>query len=251
MISATGTLAEVNPIRYRGYYYDNETGLYYLQSRYYDPMIGRFVNADGYASTGQSILGYDMYVYCGNNPISNLDSDGYRYVAAHRLEDETSEERSISCQHQNRISRPSPEESALMRLENSGVTTYNNVPVIRVPIKGNVGFSAGVIFLGEGVKNNPDGIETLMHEYGHAVHLSQIGWESYYSFVLCPSLINYWKGVEYSDYYSQPWEYIADVLGNVARTDNGQPYVYDPNARQAAYEYWQFTIEYDGISSIY
>ena len=76
VISATGTLAEVNPIRYRGYYYDNETGLYYLQSRYYDPAIGRFVNADAYASTGQGLLGSNMFAYCGNNPINQDDPTG-------------------------------------------------------------------------------------------------------------------------------------------------------------------------------
>ena len=76
VISATGTLAEVNPIRYRGYYYDNETGLYYLQSRYYDPAIGRFINADCYASTGQGLVGYNMFAYCNNNPVSQLDPDG-------------------------------------------------------------------------------------------------------------------------------------------------------------------------------
>ena len=48
VISATGTMASVNPFRYRGYYYDTETGFYYLQSRYYDPEIGRFINADVY-----------------------------------------------------------------------------------------------------------------------------------------------------------------------------------------------------------
>ena len=76
VISATGTLAEVNPIRYRGYYYDNETGLYYLQSRYYDPAIGRFINADVFASTGQGIIGTNMFAYCGNNPSNRTDSSG-------------------------------------------------------------------------------------------------------------------------------------------------------------------------------
>ena len=42
----------LNPLRYRGYVYDDETGLYYLQSRYYDPVTGRFLNADVYADTG-------------------------------------------------------------------------------------------------------------------------------------------------------------------------------------------------------
>ena len=76
VISATGTLAGVNPLRYRGYVYDWETGFYYLQSRYYDPAIGRFINADSYASTGQDIIGYNMFAYCGNDPIFRIDYDG-------------------------------------------------------------------------------------------------------------------------------------------------------------------------------
>ncbi|MBR3475194.1 MAG: DNRLRE domain-containing protein, partial [Oscillospiraceae bacterium] len=74
--SATGTMASVNPIRYRGYYYDAETGLYYLHSRYYDPEIGRFINADAFASTGQGILGVNMFAYCGNEPVDGTDPDG-------------------------------------------------------------------------------------------------------------------------------------------------------------------------------
>ena len=77
IISATGAMAEINPLRYRGYYYDSETGFYYLQSRYYDPEICRFINADSYTSTGVGYLGYNMFAYCNNNPISNSDSDGY------------------------------------------------------------------------------------------------------------------------------------------------------------------------------
>jgi len=76
VISATGTLAEVNPIRYRGYYYDNETGLYYLQSRYYDPAIGRFISADKYVSTGNGFTGYNMYAYCNNNTPKFADTEG-------------------------------------------------------------------------------------------------------------------------------------------------------------------------------
>ena len=78
--AVTGTLADTigqkNPIRYRGYYYDTETGFYYLRSRYYDPEIGRFINADGYVSTGQGITGYNMFAYCGNNPINRTDPSG-------------------------------------------------------------------------------------------------------------------------------------------------------------------------------
>jgi len=88
VISATGTVAEANPLRYRGYYYDAETEFYYLQSRYYDPVICRFINADGYASTGQGFHGYNMFAYCLNCPANCRDTTGfavtgtYTYVAS-------------------------------------------------------------------------------------------------------------------------------------------------------------------------
>ena len=68
-----------NPFRYRGYYYDYDTGLYYLQSRYYNPTTGRFINADGYVSTGTGLLGYNMYAYCNNNPVMNVDYTGHSW----------------------------------------------------------------------------------------------------------------------------------------------------------------------------
>ena len=70
------TLGAQNPLRYRGYVYDTETGLYYLQSRYYNPAWGRFINADAYASTGQGIIGNNMFAYCGNNPVIRHDPTG-------------------------------------------------------------------------------------------------------------------------------------------------------------------------------
>ena len=57
-------LANLNPLRYRGYYYDSETGLYYVSSRYYDPEIGRFINADSQPNQKDSILGFNMFAYC-------------------------------------------------------------------------------------------------------------------------------------------------------------------------------------------
>ena len=69
-------IAHVNPIRYRGYYYDNETGFYYLQSRYYDPVVCRFINADEYSDTDDGLLGFNMFAYCMNNPINRSDPNG-------------------------------------------------------------------------------------------------------------------------------------------------------------------------------
>ena len=76
VVSAEGDLAEVNPLRYRGYYYDSETGFYYLQSRYYDPENHRFINADSFASTGQGIVGTNMFAYVNSDPVNCIDADG-------------------------------------------------------------------------------------------------------------------------------------------------------------------------------
>lgn len=75
-------LGVINPFRYRSYYYDEETKLYYLNTRYYNPEIGRFINADIYISTGQGFAGNNMYQYCANNPITNYDKYGTFILAA-------------------------------------------------------------------------------------------------------------------------------------------------------------------------
>ena len=73
-----GTAAnEVNPFRYRGYYYNSEIGLYYLQSRYYNPEWGRFLNADVYVNANGDLMGYNMYAYCSNNPVMGYDPTGH------------------------------------------------------------------------------------------------------------------------------------------------------------------------------
>ena len=71
------TAAKYNPFRYRGYYYDAETGLYYVSSRYYDPEVGRWINADNQiAGVGGEVLGYNMFAYCMNNPVNMSDPSG-------------------------------------------------------------------------------------------------------------------------------------------------------------------------------
>ena len=70
-------LATLNPLRYRGYFYDDETGFYLTGTRYYDPEIGRFINADGEISdVGGNILGYNLFAYCFNNPVNMDDPTG-------------------------------------------------------------------------------------------------------------------------------------------------------------------------------
>lgn len=76
--SSNRSIATVNPYRYRGYYFDSETGLYYLQSRYYDPNVGRFINAD--SPEYISIQGGNLFDYCGNCPTKNADYFGFCYT---------------------------------------------------------------------------------------------------------------------------------------------------------------------------
>lgn len=73
--SKAGTIGKTNPFRYRGYYYDEETGMYYLKNRYYDPEIRRFISADSYISGFNSTM-CNVFCYCGNNPVSNSDPEG-------------------------------------------------------------------------------------------------------------------------------------------------------------------------------
>ena len=77
VLTSEGSLASANPIRYRGYYFDTETSLYYLQSRYYDPAVGRFINADGCVTTNFSgLLSANVFAYCENTPANAVDSQG-------------------------------------------------------------------------------------------------------------------------------------------------------------------------------
>ena len=71
-------IVQINPFRYRGYYFDSESGFYYLNSRYYDPQIKRFINADGigYLGAGDELQSYNLYSYCENNPVMGYDPMG-------------------------------------------------------------------------------------------------------------------------------------------------------------------------------
>jgi len=72
-------IANINPFRYRGYYYDTETGFYYLQTRYYDPVVGRFINRDTseiLTATPTSLTDKNLFAYCDNNPIMRIDQGG-------------------------------------------------------------------------------------------------------------------------------------------------------------------------------
>ena len=84
MLNATGEeitdpthIGVLNPFRYRSYYFDTETGLYFLKTRYYDPEIGRFISIDDISYLDPEIInGLNLYAYCGNNPVMGYDPNG-------------------------------------------------------------------------------------------------------------------------------------------------------------------------------
>ena len=235
-VSRTGTMANtlgtLNPLRYRGYVYDQETGLYYLQSRYYKPNMGRFLNADAFAATGQGLLGNNMFAYCGNNPVLNRDTQGTRHE--------------ISAGAGGCFTNPGPTVSlgqiikqnikntvkdtvidtvinddpsvTLDSLDQDGVGFYKGTPVINTPGMGDASFSFGVIFMGGDVIKDND-TTLLKHEYGHIVQLSKLGIPGYTKYVVIPSVVCFWasQGCRFleDNYFNLPWEHKANRYGGV------------------------------------
>ncbi len=221
-------IAELNPFRYRGYYYDEETGLYYLQSRYYDPEIGRFMTIDSinYADP-ETINGLNLYAYCGNNPVNNIDPEGHLFLASLLLvgaaillftpiggavvqtvvsvasyggaavasiwdEDIRNEMNAI---HWNPFNG---DESAVMG--SNKVSFYKGVPVFSVNNKGG-SMSLGAIWF-----DKSQGAEVLKHERGHNTQLMSMGLGNYILQIGIPSLC---KNDD-----NTPWELSASILGD-------------------------------------
>ena len=79
--SAQSEIGRINPFRYRGYYYDEETNLYYLLTRYYDPTIGQFISPDGFDYLNpETVGGINLFTYCGFDPVNNVDPTGNSFI---------------------------------------------------------------------------------------------------------------------------------------------------------------------------
>jgi len=84
-IAQENHIAHINPFRYRSYYYDQETRLYYLNSRYYNPEWKRFINADGIIGANKDYVGYNLYAYVSNNPIKFIDPTGTILLSFYKI----------------------------------------------------------------------------------------------------------------------------------------------------------------------
>ena len=245
------TTAINNPYTYRGYYYDKDLGLYYLQSRYYDANICRFINPDKFVSTGQGLTGCNMFAYCGNNPVNRVDPTGelswlivaalllftplggaalqvttsivsYAGMATAAVFDETvrNDMEAINWNPFN------TNESTT--LNSSKVSFYKGIPVFRTNLERSGSF--GAIFLRRNYKDTNDvshkltDPDELKHESGHNAQLTMMGLANYGLGIGIPSLFAFgpWSAQGGDNYYRAPWEITADKLGGVSRSVHTQ-----------------------------
>ncbi len=232
-------LADKNPYRYRGYRYDEETGWYYLNSRYYNPEIGRFINADGLIGQTGEILSHNMYAYCQNNPVMMVDPNGdfpflsglithaatliSGYVGSAIVSIWDKEVRA----DMNAIGWNPFNSNEDKVLNSKKVSFYKGSFVIRhsIPDATSCGIG-GMIILNS---TETDTI-TVKHEWGHNMQELILGERLYLTAVAAPSIYynktgdytNYSNSVADRMYYSKIWERTADWLGGVDRGN------YDP-----------------------
>lgn len=210
------TLGVDNPFRYRGYYYDAESGLYYLQTRYYDPATGRFINADGQISgVGGDIRGYNLFAYCFNNPINMIDPSGnwaqFIEPAAEWMNDNVFQPviNVVSGIAEDIKNFDINNQSEEKTLESHYFSAYKGVPVVR--IGGNRSGSFGMIFLTQETNSRSNPEDVLRHEYGHTKQLQLLDIMKYAIDIGIPSALDLGDG----DYYNKPWEITADIYGGV------------------------------------
>ena len=236
-------MGHLNPIRYRGYYYDTETELYYLRSRYYDPETGRFISQDDVNYLAPTHLsGLNLHAYCNDNPVSNIDPNGHSVlgflalvllsgviihaatlVTSYAIAAVASIWDPVIRKDMNNIHwNPfNTSEEATLKMEK--VSFYKGSAVWGFKTKKFSSFAfGGMIFFKESDRKRSDAVTTLNHEWGHNMQELIFGEALYITNVAIPSAIYcaydaYVGGAPY-DYYSMPWERVADWLGGVNRS---------------------------------
>ena len=213
--------------------------------------MGRFLNADAFASTGQGLLGNNMFAYCGNNPVNCSDPSGY-YIRA-GFSTNAMIEGYATPTHPSADAKCSPTVVLLKKTINVIVTTinvlfnddeqavidassfafYKGVPIVKIKALDNCAFSFGMIFMCD----EKTSVTHIRHEYGHVLQLLDLGLEGYVSLVAIPSIIGFAADelgvLPEGMYYNLPWEYVADMYGQAGRG-------HSPAAAPIAEAYWNF-----------
>jgi len=237
--SLSTTIGVYNSFRYRSYKFDSEINMYYLNSRYYNPEIGRFISSDATLGEFTSIRTANMYSYCMNNPIMYVDPNGesailvliivavilftpvggtlaqvatsvlsYAAMAAWALGDLVFNEGNGAWADMNRIGwNPfNADESAVFK--SSNISFYKGVPVF---LK-DAGRSGSFYFIS---LNRHSSFDVLKHERGHNYQAMMMGIGTYGLTVGIPSWKMWGPWAKAGNYYGAPWETMADILGGV------------------------------------
>ncbi len=229
-------ISSANCILYRGYYYDFETQYYYLNARYYDTYTKRFISADSVISgVGGNTNGYNLYVYCFDNPVNYSDYNGH---LAMKIGNGVIISPSIARAPKNAevagkllqdiLNYDKDNKDVEKVYESNYFSSYNEVFVIRHSIDGLGSWAIfRTIFLTH--KEDNDTLEeksnTLNHEYGHILQERELGTGRYFVQVAIPSVIGcvlYNSGNDFirANYFNLPWERDADRRGNVTRDEH-------------------------------
>ena len=216
--------------------------------------MGRFLNADSFASTGQGILGNNMFAYCLNNPVAFEDDSGSAaevcFGHTTRVPDVPIRQGGGGSTNYNGGMSSLPVSTTPLKkqltfwemLTNSDAQVasdaqyfafYNGVAYVKIAAMNNTAFTFGVVFMGPN-----SSADLVKHEYGHAVHAAQIGLFDYARFVALPSATSFWLYRNNPYYESQPWERIAEIFGKPAPPTNG----YLPFSDIFANWYWLYTL---------
>ena len=261
------TTATYNNLTYRGYYYDSDLGMYYLQSRYYDANICRFINADSLvAGVNNSTSGFNLYVYCFNNPIAFTDDSGNWpkwdkvYDAVKKVVKTVAEAISKVVNTASDVVNNIQEDIknfdrdnkiAANNYSSNYISSYKNVLVVKHNIKFLSSFSIfNIIFLKSPGSYEPSDLysnhpefydEVLYHEYGHYLQQQEMGQVIYFFAIANPSLSYnvFLVNTKYYTpelYYSMPWEYDANMRVGITSVS------YLPNSevcRQIYFGFWR------------
>ena len=231
--------------------------------------MGRFINADAFAATGQGLLGNNMFAYCRNTPVYRMDAAGTWDICTKDSIDDNNPLDGMGgicygggggCAYalssaqaggnalvklKDIVNNPSPT-TAQQNLKTNGATFYKGTLVISTALPvDRTALSYGVIVMDDYYQDAPFDTfsKTINHEYGHAQHLATVGIVSYTLTTAIPSLIG--AGIAESNipilsswissnYYNLPWERIADYYGGVVRN-------HAPIANTIGAIYWVYT----------
>lgn len=174
-----------------------------------------------------------MFAYCGNNLVNYADPTGNAYQGIFSQINYNEHDHTYGGLRENFYALPeetflrkaekyilNDDESVVLSAEDFAF--YKGALVLKLPFMGKSAFSCGIIFMGSEIED----AATLCHEYGHYVHLSQIGFENYFTKAVVPSVIGFWAQVPQDKYYSLPWGYTADILGDANRTNYRTHHMY-------------------------